>query len=424
MSTGTRIVDRRFSVPGLQGRTCSGFPDYYSTFTGQGYYYSKTWDGGDSSSLPYNPPQAKEVYVSYGTPSADRQEWIRVTHRLRPPKRKKVLGENPYTATIFERYYYPMRSTSACPQPSPFSATLGYESNEAWAPTNHRTWDANDDIALIGKLRERIQGSDFNAAVSLAEGKQAVDTVAEAAQRIRRAASFLRGGNVKKAARSLLVKPTKTMRNIPRKEVTREWFADNWLQLQYGWRPLIGDVFSAVKHLAHLLNRRVDKTYRARRFSVGVPRGSDIQIFGGESRVEGRYKAVISHINEVSLVGLTDPASLLWEKLPYSFVADWFIPVGNYLEAAGLSRSLTGTFVKTIFRMYHATSYSYRYTKSTPYTILDPTVGFEKKIVIQRTVSSSLIVPLPRFKPLSEAASWQHAVNAVALIIKAFPRFG
>lgn len=31
--------------------------------------------------------------------------------------------------------------------------------------------------------------------------------------------------------------------------------------------------------------------------------------------------------------GIDNPALLAWELLPYSFVVDWFLPVGNYLES-------------------------------------------------------------------------------------------
>jgi hypothetical protein len=31
--------------------------------------------------------------------------------------------------------------------------------------------------------------------------------------------------------------------------------------------------------------------------------------------------------------GIDNPALLAWELLPYSFVVDWFLPVGNYLQS-------------------------------------------------------------------------------------------
>jgi hypothetical protein len=34
-----------------------------------------------------------------------------------------------------------------------------------------------------------------------------------------------------------------------------------------------------------------------------------------------------------SQTGFTNPINLLWELIPFSFVADWFLPIGSYLEA-------------------------------------------------------------------------------------------
>lgn len=42
--------------------------------------------------------------------------------------------------------------------------------------------------------------------------------------------------------------------------------------------------------------------------------------------------------------GISNPALLAWELLPYSFVVDWFIPVGNYLQNINASAGLR--FVK------------------------------------------------------------------------------
>jgi hypothetical protein len=50
-----------------------------------------------------------------------------------------------------------------------------------------------------------------------------------------------------------------------------------------------------------------------------------------------------------------------------------------------------------------------------------PNDRWERNIVVTRTVSTSLDVPLPSWKPLSQVASWKHCANAVALLVqKAF----
>lgn len=39
-----------------------------------------------------------------------------------------------------------------------------------------------------------------------------------------------------------------------------------------------------------------------------------------------------SHFKTFQQIGLTNPLLLGWELIPFSFVADWFIQVGDYLE--------------------------------------------------------------------------------------------
>jgi hypothetical protein len=216
------------------------------------------------------------------------------------------------------------------------------------------------------------------------------------------------------------------MKGVRKQEVTKEWFASNWLQLQYGWKPLIEDVKSAAAHLAYLMNRPVNMTYRASYKTDGKPKpnSSAWDVSGYSIRV-GSVKAILSHISEVRLLGLMDPASLVWEKLPYSFVADWFIPIGDYLSARGLDSSLTGKYVLTRYDRLYVSGYSNIYQNMYSCRVDFSGGGyFYETVTVSRTISTSLPVPRPVFKPLSESLTWGHAVNAVALLVNAFPRFG
>jgi len=128
-------------------------------------------------------------------------------------------------------------------------------------------------------------------------------------------------------------------------------------------------------------------------------------------------------VNVAQLSGLTDPASVLWELTPYSFVADWFIPIGNYLAARSLASALTGTFVTTktrrVFCAYEGLANTDNGIVRTVYTT--PPKGNCALINVTRTVSTSLNVPVPSFKTLDKVASWKHCANAVALLVqKAF----
>lgn len=125
-----------------------------------------------------------------------------------------------------------------------------------------------------------------------------------------------------------------------------------WLALQYGWKPLMSDVFGAIMHL-----------YRRSRFDFPYARGTgynftvsevktSINIGTGpcfdagnsktqdvifqdkqECWVKLTYGLSSPLLAELSALGLLNPADVLWETTRYSFVVDWFLPIGNWLSA-------------------------------------------------------------------------------------------
>lgn len=276
-------------------------------------------------------------------------------------------------------------------------------------------WSTNDDLAMIGKLRERVAGSDFNAGVFLGEGHQSLKTIADAAFRIRNAILDLRRGNIYQAARAL------SSTRPPQGGVSlRKSTSSNWLELQYGWLPLLQDCESAAKFLAHHFSVPLQHVVRVSREQSG---GHIDNKSGGISLTNQRLytrvsiKAVLKEKDVVALSGLLDPLSVIWETLPYSFVIDWFIPIGNFLQARGLAQSLTGTFV-TSKKQY--ASYSGCSIDSPNPCFRNPDLSgcSGEDVTFTRTVSSSLAIPLPSVKPLNQVTSWKHCANAVALLLQ------
>jgi hypothetical protein len=165
--------------------------------------------------------------------------------------------------------------------------------------------------------------------------------------------------------------------------------------------------------------------YHAKLRKKALPRSNSDQFkLTGQSIVEGRFKAVVTHINEAALVGLTDPASLIWEKLPYSFVADWILPVGDYLSASALSRAIQGTYTYTRFSRVKVDGAVYVGSDPRRFVTFGVEPWVHDDVWLDRVVTSSLEVPFPVFKGRDKIASWTHAINSIALLINAFPRFG
>jgi hypothetical protein len=63
--------------------------------------------------------------------------------------------------------------------------------------------DDNDQLALIGKLKEKVQGSDFNLAIFLAEANESLHMIADTAYRLGGAITSVKKGNLRAAVRYL-----------------------------------------------------------------------------------------------------------------------------------------------------------------------------------------------------------------------------
>lgn len=379
-------------------------------------------------------PKGHYVYtvVRYRTKKA---VWLKPTpggkftgfYRLRykrvqyPKPAKNSAPENPYTMSYvtwrdspatYSRRIYPVPDTVTDREET---VAPNFWFNGA-APNISNPWDSNDDIALLGKLREKVAGSDFNAAVFLAEGGQSLGMIANAATRIQKSLTALKKGNLQKAWKAL--SDDKTPRGLsPRKEI-----GSNWLEMQYGWLPLLQDAEGGAQFLAHLHsggNKQVVRTSKSKTHTSSRPKGEPGSWYdiGFNSFTRCSVKCILEDVSAVGLSGLLDPLSVAWEKLPYSFVADWFIPIGDYLAARGLASSLKGTFVisKVTYTSYSGSTFST--TEKDPWrAAFTSNSCFYRSVQFDRTVSNSLSVPLPVAKPLGQAASWKRAANAVALL--------
>lgn len=196
-----------------------------------------------------------------------------------------------------------------------------------------------------------------NVAVFFGEGRQTVRMIRGTAERLGRAYRHFRKGRFGNAAKELGInKPTGSA-------------ANHWLEYTYGWSPLLSDA----KGLAELAAQQVGVGGRQRRFSVhaksefnaldrtnsnptapcNYPYGELVGYWWDYDFTATAHAGLLLEVDCTSSqlaaqtgFGLTDPLLFGWELTPFSFVFDWFIDVGTYLE--NLS-SLQGLVVKDGF---------------------------------------------------------------------------
>ncbi len=284
-----------------------------------------------------------------------------------------------------------------------------------WASHNvNYGWTPSHEYALLSRLRQRVAGSDFDFGVFLGEGHEALRMITNAATRIYAASYALKRGDLGWAARSLVI-GTDRQKLWDKKNPAR-----NWLELQYGWLPLLGDAKAGAEFLAHKLNVPLQQVIRVSMRSSGSvsPTATAIAYSGATARTQKRLKAILRESNVQTLSGIVDPFTVAWELTPWSFVVDWFIPIGDYLQARGLASRLTGTYVTSTKQYYNTGKVVPRGITQ----ILGECKFNRERTDMSRVISTSLNVPLPGVKGLGEVASWKRAANAVALLVTRAPR--
>lgn len=422
MTTGTYVKNELFTQTKV-GRDCLG-PTLWPNIV-SGYYNSKSWSGQDSPPSAVQTFRLRKVSYTIMTKGGILRNRTRILkEKLGPIRPAKT--ENAYTCNFGEWNEVVISAQTSCPEPGKTQVSyFSSQNNCVTTDSEASVWTSNDSIELVGKLGNAVNGQTFNMAVFLGEGKEALETIARASTRIYKAYKQLRKGNLFRAFKTLVGGRAKE-RGFDRKYVTtvkgkptQQWVADRWLELQYGWKPLLQDIYNAATHFAFMQNRPQVLTYRARlkRQVKKLTSASSSQTVWGSAFVAKTITARVSKIDELALLGLLDPLALAWEKLPFSFVFDWFIPLGNYLEAINLNRALTAKYITSSLYVKQTTgvssnpSASARFTGNPSYR-----VG-----TARREVSSSLNIPLPQIKPWDKVLSWQHAANAVALLIGLTP---
>lgn len=274
-----------------------------------------------------------------------------------------------------------------------------------------------------------------NLAQAFAERQQTLDLLAATAVKIAESFNNLKKGNVVAAARALGgINPSRKMKKKFRKEFERDpkqAAANGWLALQYGWKPLLDDVYG----LAELTAQRVVKEIRGsaqastrRTYERIIPCSfGDYGLFTGVARQKVTYivkykcsywtTSDATHL--LTQIGLSNPALIAWELTPYSFVADWFIPIGNWISTFDATLGLAfRSGSKSVIKQYDTT---WEVLKGTSDASADlSAVASSRRLTdqVDRTVLSAFpSVTLPSFKnPLSLT----HAANALALLKSAF----
>jgi len=193
---------------------------------------------------------------------------------------------------------------------------------------------------LVGKLdTDDVMRSALGT--TLAESGEAVKLMVQRLVSLRKAYQALRRGKFGDFLRALNIRPQpkhKSRWSRPKDASAL------WLEYWFGWAPLVSDIQTTIDVLES--KDLEDKVYRI----VGRVRGEwtgyesnthssayyhrEYSNLSFEHRLRLQVDYTISNPNMylANRLGLVNPAAVLWEIVPFSFVVDWFVKVGDWLE--------------------------------------------------------------------------------------------
>lgn len=339
----------------------------------------------------------KDAYgILYGTYDRKRQQGANYSSLER-------LGQpHPYNVTI-ERNIIPLVTSV-----NKITKVTKTESALPYSPS-FKTIDANLlYIKALNKLYGEVKGADFNAAISSAEMNDTIKMMGDNIRRIAKAFSSARKGDYRSAYKALAMKASTPGKNA----------ASFWLEIQYGILPLMKDIQEAVKFIQHRMLDPVIPRYRVRTGGRADGKASpSAPTFASQTHSAGCqlifYPTASLSITEA--LGLTeyDLYSVVWEKVSYSFVIDWILPIGPWLEAMTAARTLKGYVIRTDTTRRYASG-----LVETPFLSFTGGGGSvdRRTITVARIVGLPTPPALPTFNPLEKAASVRHVLNGVALL--------
>ena len=131
--------------------------------------------------------------------------------------------------------------------------------------------------------------------------------------------------------------------------------------------------------------------------------------------------AISSLTTSASQIGLTNPALLAWDVLPFSFVVDWFLPLGGYLSS--LDSMLGIQFKHTVVATKYEAEIRNEFYGNGLYNVHRSRVeGYASSRSLQKDFrrSISYVAPRPIFPSFKNPISTSHAMTSLSLMIALF----
>lgn len=339
-------------------------------------------------------------FINYGNVFSPRQLYFSATGTNGKYDSHGKLKENPYDLVLIDTQWKKIQNYSA------------QASNGLYGRMAKSTQLQALEFKLQSKIPSAVRGHDFNLGVALAEGEQTYRLTLKALRDINDAVRMLKRGNFISAARILGING---LVNVPKSKQV----AQRFLELQYGWRPLLSDIYQAWKAYSVYTNPAREWRLHVRCRTHDGSSYSLNQYIDLDTRCLGRGSAVIKLREQLPIersLGLLDPYQAAWNWMHASFIVDWFIPIGTYLDNLNVIPAINGE-IWWSRKLEYITDVNYKKFNA-GLGIAGPDPQFTRHVYFNRSLmpTNAASIVKPQFKPLSKALSTEHLWNALALL--------
>lgn len=309
---------------------------------------------------------------------------------------KLVLQANPLDHT-FDRVISQKWNGPGVSLAAPVDASLTDRSPPgfSWAPIDNQAY-----ARFQGKLRK---GS-ASLGVTLASWKQSRDMI------------ITRSNHARRTLDSAIAELQGNRRATERLRREREPLANQILETEFGWRPLMADVQAALITVCDGVPPEwIGSRQKGRVYARTVTSSSGVRTvltWDGFATTSYSARVQISNPNLwlLNRMGLINPATVAWDLVPWSFVVNWFINVNamvsSVTDEVGLTvdkSSITRT--KTLIFENDATNAS---------TL---GVSYSKLLNIRKTRVTGTALQ-PKWEVKVPELNWELAVIATSLVVQ------
>lgn len=195
------------------------------------------------------------------------------------------------------------------------------------------------------RFRENAVGDAAELGVFFAEWKESLGVITKNATSLLQSYRKFRKGKYDEVFDPFKAKLSRRRSHDRRKKFGRDAVttdpyrtaAERWLEYHFAVAPTVSDIYSAVEVLQAPLPSGIP-AFGSAKLNFSRRDGSSASTDATQTGfIQFRLGADVYLTNPnlflANQLGLVNPLSIAWELVPFSFMVDWFVPVGNFLNS-------------------------------------------------------------------------------------------